>query len=81
MKSLTTISKMKFVGLIGLLGATLSLSACSSNSADQNRLAMQADEQEKVKSAEHQDSSRTDRFDQGVSPGANFGRWMAGQSD
>lgn len=81
MKSLTTISEMKFGGLILLLAAAVSLTACSSNSADQTRLAMQADEQQKVEPAEYQDYSGVDRFDQRVSPGANFGRWMAGQSD
>lgn len=85
MKSLTTLSKINLGGLIVLLAASVSLSACSSISSaqdsDQARLTAQADEQ----SAEYQgfrDAGGFRSFDnQSVSPGVNFGRWMAGQSD
>jgi hypothetical protein len=85
MKSLTTTSKVRFGGLILLLAASVSLTACSANSSAQDsRLAARTD----LHCTDYQGCVDADGFipfdNPGYrqnSPGANFGRWMAGGSD
>jgi hypothetical protein len=86
MKSLTTTSRRKLGGLIVLLAASVSLTACSSNTAggsDQARLA-RANNQ----CADYENCVDRDGFmpfdtpnGERLSPGVNFGRWSAGASD
>jgi hypothetical protein len=85
MKSLTTTSKIRLGGLTVLLAASVSLTACSANSSGQDsRLAARAD----VQCYAYQGCVDADGFIpfdnpsyEPVSPGVNFGRWMAGGSD
>jgi hypothetical protein len=87
MKSLTTTSKISLGGGLIVLLASVSLTACSSNSSaqgsDQSRLAMQSNQQ----CADYLDCRDQDGFlaenpdGRGMSPGVNFGRWMAGGSN
>lgn len=85
MKSLTTTSWLRLGGMVVLLAASVSMTACSADSSAQDsRLAARAG----VQCYPYQGCVDDDGFIpfdnpsyQQVSPGANFGRWMAGGSD
>ena len=84
MKSLTTISKVRLGSLILLLAGSVSLTACSANSSAQDSRQVAGAE---LRCSAYQGCVDADGFipdEPGygqTSPGANFGRWMAGGSD
>jgi hypothetical protein len=85
MKSLTTTSRIRLGGLVVLLAASVSMTACSANSSAQDsRQVAGAD----IRCSAYQGCVDADGFIpfdnlgyRESSPGANFGRWMAGGSD
>jgi hypothetical protein len=87
MKPLMTKSKIKVAVVTVLYSAAITLAACSSNSSaqgsDQSRLAMQSNQCAQYQDCRDQDGFLVDNPGSGerLSPGVNFGRWMAGGSD
>ena len=84
MKSLTRTSRIRLGGLILLLAGSVSLTACSANSSAQDSRQVAGAE---LRCSAYQGCVDADGFipdEPGygqTSPGANFGRWMAGGSN
>ena len=85
MKSLTTTYKIRLGALILLLAGSVSLTACSANSSAQDPRLIAGSG---LRCSDYQGCVDADGFipdeypsSRQTSPGANFGRWMAGGSD